>query len=128
MNQVQMRQECRRKAASGRRVGGAIRSLFSARGLHLILVGSCMRLLLVPVLMYGNEKVRARIRAVQMDKIRGLLDIRRMDSPECMDDRIEEGVLSWLCHVERMENDNIAKGVYVGEFAGSRSAGQPRKE
>ena len=31
-------------------------------------------------------------------------------------------------HVERMENDRIAKRLYAGEFAGSSSAGQPRKE
>ena len=30
-------------------------------------------------------------------------------------------------HLERMENDRIAKRVYVGEFAGSRSVGRPRK-
>ena len=41
--------------------------------------------LLVPVLMYGNEtmlwkeKERSRISAVQRDKFRGLLGIRRMD-------------------------------------------------
>ena len=30
-------------------------------------------------------------------------------------------------HVERMENDRIAKKVYVGESAGSRSVGRQRK-
>ena len=41
--------------------------------------------LLVPVLMYGSETMiwkeeeRSRIRVVQMDKIRSLLGIRRMD-------------------------------------------------
>ena len=41
--------------------------------------------LLVPVLMYDDEtmiwkeKERSRIRAVQMDNLRGLLGIRRMD-------------------------------------------------
>ena len=40
---------------------------------------------LVPVIMYGSEtmlwkkKERFKIRAVKMDNIRGLLDIRRMD-------------------------------------------------
>ena len=33
-----------------------------------------------------------------------------------------------LAHVERMEKDRIAMRLYVGEFAGSSSAGQPRKE
>ena len=37
--------------------------------------------LLVPVLMYGSETVmeRSRVRALQMDKLKGLLGIRRMD-------------------------------------------------
>ena len=29
--------------------------------------------------------------------------------------------------MEKMENDRIAKRVYVGEYAGSRSVGRPRK-
>ena len=75
-----------------------------------------------------------------MDKIRSLLGIRRMDRvpnvrirklcglAKGMDERIKEDVLHWFSHVERMENDRIAKRFYVGEFAGSSSAGQPRKE
>ena len=76
--------ECRRKVASGRRVAGAIRPLLNARDLRLqfarVLHDS---LLLMPVLMYGSEtmiwKERSRIRAVQMDNLRGLLGIRRMN-------------------------------------------------
>ena len=47
--------------------------------------------LVVPVLTYASEtflwkeKERSWIRAVQMDNLRGLLGIRRMDSPECTD-------------------------------------------
>ena len=33
--------------------------------------------------MLWKENERSRIRAVQMDSLRGLLGIRRMDSPEC---------------------------------------------
>ena len=57
--------------------------------------------LLVPVFMYGNEtmlwreKERSRVRAVQMDNLRRLLGIRRMDkSPKCTDKGVvqsEEG-------------------------------------
>ena len=43
-------------------------------------------------------------------------------------ERIEEDVLHWFSHMERMENDRIDKRLYVGEFVGSSSAGQPRKE
>ena len=57
----------------------------------------------VTVLMYSSktmlwkEKQRSRVRAVQMDNLRGLL------------------------------GNMIAKRVYVGEYAGSRSVGRPRK-
>ena len=44
-----------------------------------------------------------------------------------VDEWIDEGVLLWFGHVERMENDRIAKGVYVGECAGSSSVSRPRK-
>ena len=53
-----------------------------------------------------------------MDNLRGLLGIRRMD-------RVPN--VWWFVHVERMERDRIPKKVYVGECAGSRSAGRPRK-
>ena len=36
-----------------------------------------------------------------------------------MDERIDEGVLRWFGRVERMENDRIAKRVYLEECAGS---------
>ena len=74
-----------------------------------------------------------------MDNLRGLLGIRRLDKvlnarirelcrvTKEVDERIDEGVLRWFAHVERMENDKIAKIVYVGECAGSRSVGRPWK-
>ena len=74
-----------------------------------------------------------------MDNLRGLLGIRRMDRiPNArirelygvrkgLDERIDESVLRWFGHVERMERNRIAKRVYVGESAGSCSVGRPRK-
>ena len=44
-----------------------------------------------------------------------------------VDEMNDEGVLRWFGYVERMEKDKIAKRVYVGECAGSRSVGRPRK-
>ena len=78
--------------------------------------------------MYGSdtrlwkEKERSRLRAVQMDNLRGLLGIRRRDrvpntrirelcgAKKGIDEMIDEGVLSWLCHVEIMENARISGG------------------
>ena len=44
-----------------------------------------------------------------------------------IDEKIDEGVLRWFGHVERMERDMIAKIVYVGECASSRAEGKRRK-
>ena len=71
------RAECSRKVASGKRVAGAIRSLFNATDLQSECARVLHETLLVPVLMYGSEtmlwkqKVRSRVRAVQMENLRG---------------------------------------------------------
>ena len=68
-----------------------------------------------------------------------MLGIRRMDRvpntrireyygvKKGLDESIDEGVLQWFSHVETMERDRIAKRVYVGECAGTRSVGWPQK-
>ena len=82
----------------------------------------------MPVLMYDSDKMiwkeeRSRIRAVQMNNLRGLLGIRRMDRVQnawlrklCgvvkgVDERTDEIVFHWFGHIERMENDRIIKNV-----------------
>ena len=74
-----------------------------------------------------------------IDSFRGLLGIKRMDKvpnvrkrelcevTKGVDGRIDDSVLRCFGHVERMENDKIAKRVNVGEYTGSRSVGMPRK-
>ena len=62
---------------------------------------------------------------MQMDNLRGLLGIRRIDIipntqirklcrvKKGLDEIIDEGVLWWFGHVERMESDRISKRFYV---------------
>ena len=71
--------ECSRKVVSGRRVAGVIRSLVNARSLQLQCARVLHESLLIPVLTWGSEtkiwreKERSRIRAVQIENLRGLL-------------------------------------------------------
>ena len=44
-----------------------------------------------------------------------------------VDKRIDEDVLWWYGHVERIQKERIAKRICVEDFAGSRSVGRPRK-
>ena len=118
--------ECSKKVECMRRVADGIRSLVNARSLQL----ECSRVLdeslLVPILRYSSdtmiwrEKERTRIRAVQMDNFRCLLGIRRMG-------KIPKAWIRELYGVTKGDDERIAKRVYVGERAGSRSVGRPRK-
>ena len=119
--------------------------LINARDLQLQCARVLHETLLVPALTYGSvkmlwrEKEKSRVRGVQMENLRGILGIRRMDKvPNArirelcgvrkgLDERIDEGVLQWFGHVKRMERDKIAKRFYAGECAGSRSVDRPRK-
>ena len=83
-----------------------------------------------------REKQTSRIRTVQMDNLRGLLGIRRTDKvsnawirqlcgvTKGLDKKIDNIILRLFSHMERMENDGIAKKVYVGECAGIHSVGR----
>ena len=44
-----------------------------------------------------------------------------------LNERIDEGVLRWFSHVERIENGRFAKRVYVGEYAGGSLVGRSLK-
>ena len=89
--------------------------------------------LIVPVLMYGSEtklwkEERSRVRAVEMNNLKGLLGVRRMDRipyarmrelcrvRKGPDERIDEGIFRWFGNVERIESDRIAKRVYAGVY------------
>ena len=78
--------------------------------------------------MLWKENERSRIRAVQIDNLRGLLGIRKMDKGVMLSEegsrwRIDEGVLRCFGHVERVENDRIAKRVYVAQWVGRGRGG-----
>ena len=80
------------------------RVVINARDLQLECARVLHETLLVPFLMYGSETMlwkeeRSRIRAVQMNNLRGLLDIRMMD-------RVPNARIRELCSdKERRQND-----------------------
>ena len=88
--------------------------------------------MLVPILIYGSEtmlgKEKERLLAIRrIDRVPNALIRELCGVKKNLDERIDEGVLRWFGYVERMERDRIAKRVYVGECAGSRSVGRPQK-
>ena len=53
--------------------------------------------------------------------------VKKFERTTGLGERIDEGVLRWLGHVERIEKDRIARTVYVEECAGTSSVGRPQK-
>ena len=116
--------------ASGRRFVGSIRYLVNAKGLQLEYDRVFHETLFMAVLMYGSEsmirkeKDRSTIKVLQMDNIRGLIGIKGMDKvlntwirvlygvSKGIEERVD-GVLWWSSHLERTENDNIVKRMYI---------------
>ena len=76
--------ECSRKVVSGRRVAVAFRSLVNAWSLQLECASACSYIWM--------ENERSRIRAVQMDNLRGRLGIKRMD-------KVPNAQMRQLCEV-----------------------------
>ena len=137
--------DCDNKVLHGRKMAGAIRSLVNVKGMSV----ECARILhesiLVPTLVYGSETMvwkerdRRRVGAVQMDNLRGMLGIRRIDKVrnECirevygiekgLNEVITENILRWYGHMKRMDQTRLVKKVYESECKGKRKRGRPRK-
>ena len=72
--------------------------------------------------MIGKQE-RSRFKSVQIDNLKGLPGIRRMDKilhtfirelcvvTKGVHERIDEDILRWFGHVERMKNDKIDRRV-----------------
>ena len=107
---------------SGRRGAGAISSLVNAKDLQLECASLVHETLLVLVLTYGSG---GRRRDLELGLYRwiisGFLGVGRMDRvPNAwirelceVTKGVDEGVLQWYGHLERMERDRIAKSIYV---------------
>ena len=96
-------------------------------------------------LLYGCEvwtpkvRDRKRMEAVEMNCLRNICGLRRIDRVPNVEirrrcgknvsvsQRIDQGVLRWFGHVERMGDERMAKRVYESDVRGVRRRGGPRK-
>ena len=104
--------ECHRKMARGRRVAGAIRPMVIASILLLECTIVLHEPLLVPLLIYDSETMiwkeneRYRIMTVQMDNLRGLLGIKRLD-------KVSNAQIRELCGVMKGLDERIDESVFL---------------
>src|SRR5678816_3389348 len=88
--------------------------------------------MLLPVSLYSsetmvwNKKYRSKVQCVQMDNLGGVLGVRRIDKmrnerirelcgvKKWVNERINESMLRWFGHMERMNDSRLVKRMYSG--------------
>ena len=87
--------------------------------------------------MTWKNKERWRIQAVQMDNLRGMIGVKRKDKmknekirekfgiKKGVLDLIDESVLRWFGHIERMPEERLVKRIYDSEWRGKNDRGRP---
>jgi len=101
--------------------------------------------IVVPTVMYGGEswgmreEEKRKLNVMEMNCLRNMCgvsrrehvhneEVRRRVGVEIeLAERVEERVLSWFGHVERMSGERMTKRVYESSVVGSRGRGAPPK-
>ena len=123
---------------------GAMKTVFKNRGVSMEVKRRLYESVIVPSALYGSEtwgmKVVERRRmnvfdmrclrymagVTVMDRVRNEEIRRRVGVEKDLADRVDERVLGWFGHVERMENERLAKQIVGSEVSGPRARGRPR--
>ena len=138
--------DCNKRVVNGRKTAGMIRSLVNKRCLSQNCAKILHEKMLVPTLLYGSEcmvwkpKERWKIQAVQMDNLRGMLGVKRVDKmkneeirrkfgiEKGVNELINESVLRWFGHMERMPSERLVKRIYESEGMGDCKVGRPPRK
>ncbi|WP_435336460.1 hypothetical protein, partial [Klebsiella pneumoniae] len=79
------------------------------------------------------------MRAVEMDMLRSVCGVRRIDRvrneeirgrcgvDKSLNQQVEESILRWYGHVERMDDERTVKKIYKSDIVGRRRRGRPRR-
>ena len=140
-----MTEEVNHRIAESKKTWGALKVLWSKRHISTEAKVGMYEGIIEPGLLYGcevwslNVRDRKRLEAVEMNCLRNICGVRRIDRVSNVEirkrcgknvsvsQRMDQGVLRWFGHVERMGNERIAKRVYESDVRGARRRGRPRK-
>ena len=140
-----MNEEVRHRIGEARKSAGALKDLWRKRHVLREAKVGMYEGIVEPSLLYGceawamNVHERKRVEAVEMNCLRSICGVRRIDripnaelrrrcgKKVSVGERMDQGVMRWFGHVERMGDDRLVKRVYDSEVRGVRRRGRPRK-
>ena len=140
-----MNEEVSHRIGEARKVAGALQELWKKRHVSREAKVGMYEGIVEPSLLYGceawvmNVHERRRVEAVEMNCLRSICGVRRIERVTNVEirrrcgknvsvgERIDQGVLRWFGHVERMGEDRLVRRVYDSNVRGARSRGRPRK-
>ena len=140
-----MEEEVNHRITEARKAWGAMKDVWKKRHISREAKVGMYEGIIEPTLLYGCEvwmmktRDRKRMEAVEMNCLRNICGIRRIDRVSnaeirrrcgknvSVSQRMDQGVLRWFGHVERMGNERLAKRVYESDIRGTRRRGRPRK-
>ena len=140
-----MGEEVNHRITEAKKAWGALKDIWEKRHISREAKVGMYELIIESSLLYGCEvwtlkvRERKRLEAVEMNCLRNICGLRRIDRVPNVEirrrcgknvsvsQRIDQGVLRWFGHVERMGDERMAKGVYEFDVRGVRRRGRPRK-
>ncbi|WP_289480288.1 hypothetical protein, partial [Klebsiella pneumoniae] len=144
-NDGRLHEEVSHRIGVALRNAGALKSLWRRRNVSMEAKVGMIEGIVEPSLMYGNEvgvlnkSEHKKVEAVEMDCLRSICGVRRIDRirneevcRRCGKDasvgmKMDQSLLRWFGHVERMNEDRIPKRIYESDVVGVRRRGRPRK-
>ncbi|MEL7302024.1 MAG: reverse transcriptase family protein, partial [Pseudomonadota bacterium] len=140
-----MNDEVSHRIGEARKVSGALQKLWKNRRMSMEAKVGMYEGIIEPTLLYGceawvlNVHERRKVEAVEMSCLRSICGVRRIDRIPNVEirrrcgksvgvgERMDQGVLRWFGHVERMGEERLVRRVYDSDVRGMRGRGRPRK-
>ena len=140
-----MNEEVNNRIGDARKAAGALQKVWKKRKLSQEAKVGMYEAIVEPSLLYGSEAwvlnghERKRMEAVEMNCLRSICGVRRLDRVRNEEirrrcskevsvcEKVDQSVLRWFGHVERMEEERLVKRVYQSDVMGVRRRGRPRR-
>ena len=135
-----MGEEVNHRITEAKKAWGALKDVWKKRHISREAEVGMYEGIIEPSLLYGCEmwtlkvRERKRIEAVEMNCLRNIcglrridrvlnVEIRRCEKNVSVSQRIDQGVLRWFGHADRMGDERMAKIVYESDVRGVRRRG-----